>query len=70
MAVKRLYWDSSYEIVLWLMERDPQAVLEDISLDELQARILALPGFADDPQLVNDSILRAILREWYEETVA
>ncbi len=60
-------WDSTYEIVLELMDRYPDVALEDLSLDELSARIVALPGFSDDPELVNDAILRAILREWYEE---
>lgn len=49
------------------MDRYPDVALEDLSLDELSARIVALPGFSDDPELVNDAILRAILREWYEE---
>lgn len=67
MSDPRLDWDSSYEIVLALRDRYPNAVLEDLSLDDLSARIVALPGFADDPELANDSILRGILREWYEE---
>jgi len=28
---------------------------------------LALPDFADDPQLANDAILAAIYQEWFEE---
>lgn len=67
MSGQRLDWDSSYEIVLALRDLYPNAVLEDLSLEDLNARIVALPGFADDPELVNDAILRAILREWYEE---
>ncbi len=67
MSDQRLDWDSSYEIVLALRDLYPNAVLEDLSLDDLNARIVALPGFSDDPELVNDAILRAILREWYEE---
>ena len=67
MSGRHLDWDSTYEIVLELMDRYPNVVLEDLSLDDLSARIVALPGFSDDPELVNDAILRAILREWYEE---
>lgn len=67
MSGHRLDWDSTYEIVLALKDRYPNVVLEDLSLDDLNARIVALPGFSDDPELVNDAILRAILREWYEE---
>lgn len=67
MSGQRLDWDSSYEIVLALRDLYPDVALEDLSLDDLNARIVALPGFSDDPELVNDAILRAILREWYEE---
>ncbi|MDI9634495.1 Fe-S cluster assembly protein IscX [Kamptonema cortianum] len=62
-----LYWDSGYEIVLCLKERFPDADLEDVSYGQLYEWIIALPGFADDPNLVNEGILRDILREWYEE---
>ncbi len=67
MSSQRLDWDATYEIVLALRDLYPNAVLEDMSLDDLNARIVDLPGFSDDPELVNDAILRAILREWYEE---
>ena len=67
MSSGNLDWDSSYEIVLALMESYPDAILENLGLDKLYALIVSLPGFADDPDLVNDQILQAILREWYEE---
>ena len=67
MSSGNLDWDSSYEIVLALMESYPDAKLENLGLDKLNALIVSLPGFADDPDLVNDQILQAILREWYEE---
>jgi FeS assembly protein IscX len=67
MCSGNLDWDSSYEIVLALMESYPDAILENLGLDKLNALIVSLPGFADDPDLVNDQILQAILREWYEE---
>lgn len=70
MNSQPLYWDSSYEIVLTLMEHYPDADLEAVSLGELNRRIVNLPNFADDPVLVNDGILKDILREWYEETSA
>lgn len=62
-----LYWDSSYEIVLRLMAMFPDADLEQVSYQQLYEWIVALPGFADDPDLVNEGILKDILREWYEE---
>lgn len=64
---KALYWDASYEIVLALMEAHPEADLETVGTGQLYQWIVALPGFMDDPALVNEGILNAILQEWYEE---
>ncbi|MCU0512804.1 MAG: Fe-S cluster assembly protein IscX [Anaerolineae bacterium] len=63
-----LDWDSSYEIVRALMEAYPDADVETFGLADLCRMIIALPDFADDPLMVNDGILRDILREWYEES--
>ena len=62
-----LYWDSSYEVACRLMEAHPAVDLEDVTLTMIQDWVLALPGFADDPALVNDDLLVAIYQEWYEE---
>ena len=67
MSERKLYWDSTYEIVLALMDAHPEVELEDLALGELSQRIVDLPGFDDDPALVNDAILKDILRDWYEE---
>lgn len=67
MTHTQLYWDSSYEIVLALIENYPDANLETLGLHELNRKIVSLPGFADDPAWANDAILKAILRDWYEE---
>ncbi len=67
MLGSKLYWDSSYEIVLALIETYPDADLETMTLDDLSQRVINLPGFVDDPSWANDAILRAILRDWYEE---
>ena len=67
MAQTQLIWDSTYEIVLALMENYPDADLESLGLEELNQRIVSLPGFADDPAWANDAILKGILRDWYEE---
>ena len=64
----KLYWESSYEIVLALMQAYPEQDIEQIGIEQLYQWIVNLPGFADDPALVNDGILSDILREWYEET--
>ncbi|MGQ9908379.1 MAG: Fe-S cluster assembly protein IscX [Candidatus Flexifilum sp.] len=63
-----LYWDSTYEIALRLMETHPGVDVESVGYQQLYAWIIDLPDFADDPSLVNDSILKEILREWYEES--
>lgn len=67
MSVNRLYWESSYEIVLRLMEAHREVNVEDVGTEQLYRWIIALPEFADDPSLANESILTDILREWYEE---
>jgi FeS assembly protein IscX len=63
----KLYWDSSYEIVLCLMEAYPDIDLDSVGTEQLCRWIVQLPRFADDPMLVNEHILNEILREWYEE---
>lgn len=68
MDEQPLHWDSAYEIVLALMERYPEVNWDDVGLGGLLQMIMSLPGFADDPSLVNDGILTEILREWYEES--
>ncbi|MEQ8677919.1 MAG: Fe-S cluster assembly protein IscX [Aggregatilineales bacterium] len=65
-----LYWESSYEIVLSLMETFPELDVETVGVERLYQMVIALPDFADDPQMVNDKILEQLLREWYEETSA
>jgi FeS assembly protein IscX len=67
MDVDSLYWDSSYQIVMRLMEAHPDIDVESVGTEQLYRWIIALPDFADDPSLVNEGILRDILREWYEE---
>ena len=63
----KLYWDATYEIVLSLIDNHPDANLDEMGLQQLYELIVALPGFADDPELANEGILTDILREWYEE---
>jgi len=63
-----LYWESTYEIVLALMEVHSNVDVDAVGTEQLYQWIIALPNFDDDPLLVNDGILSDILREWYEET--
>ena len=62
-----LYWEPTYEIVLALMRTYPNFNIEAIGYQQLMEMIVALPGFADDPAIASDELLRDILNEWYEE---
>lgn len=63
-----LFWDSTYEIVMCLIDRYPDVNVETVGIQQLYEWVIALPRFADDPSLVHDGILNDILREWYEES--
>lgn len=62
-----LFWDSTYAIVVSLMEHHPRRRPDDVGLEELAALVEALPGFQDDPALANERLLLDILTVWYEE---
>jgi FeS assembly protein IscX len=62
-----LNWDASYAIARKLHQNHPDVDLEEVSLEMIYQWTLALPGFSDDPDLVNDAILLSIYQEWYEE---
>ncbi|MDZ4770751.1 MAG: Fe-S cluster assembly protein IscX [Chloroflexota bacterium] len=62
-----LTWEGDYAIALALIETHPDVDLDTVGLDQLYRWIIMLPDFADDPALANESILKGILREWYEE---
>jgi len=64
---RMLGWDDSYAIALLLHRQFPDVNLKEVSLDMIYRWTLALPGFIDDRELVNDAILSAILQEWFEE---
>ena len=67
MGVEELYWDSSYAIARRLIAAHPDVELSTVTLNMIYSWVLALPGFVDDPQLVNDDLLHAVYEEWYEE---
>lgn len=62
-----LTWEDSYAIALALRERYPDITLEEVSLGMIYRWTLVLPGFSDDPELANESVLLAIYQEWFEE---
>jgi len=67
---ERLFWDDSYALALRLMELHPQIPLAEVTLGMLCEWVQQLPEFADDPDMVNDELLNAILQEWLEEYLA
>lgn len=62
-----LYWDSTYAIVVSLMEHYPERGPIDVGLAELVEMVESLPGYQDDTALVNEQLLLDILTVWYEE---
>ena len=67
--VNLLTWDDSFTIALSLSRDHPDVDLEQVSLGMIYRWTLELPEFADDPQLVNEEILSAIIQEWLEEVI-
>lgn len=62
-------WEDSYAIARALHKQFPAVALEEISLEKLYTWVRLLPGFEDDPVVVNDRILLDILRAWIEEAL-
>jgi FeS assembly protein IscX len=64
-----LNWETSYAIALELKRLHPEAILEEVTLQQVYDWTLELQQFEDDPALCNDDMLSAIYQEWYEETI-
>jgi FeS assembly protein IscX len=67
-VAEELLWDASYALARRLMAEHPDVDLSQVTLNMIYDWVVALPDFADDPQLANDDLLQAIQQEWYEET--
>ena len=65
--MENLYWESSYAIVLALMERHPDRDPEQTGLLEMLELIEQLPNFDDDASIVTERILKDIQITWFEE---
>ncbi|MFK7804076.1 MAG: Fe-S cluster assembly protein IscX [Anaerolineae bacterium] len=63
----KLYWESSYGIVLALMKYHPDRDPEQTGLHEMLDLIESLPGFDDDSSIVTERILKDIQISWFEE---
>lgn len=68
--MQKLYWDSTYAIVMSLIDKHPQLDPDDVGLHQLASIVEALPGFSDDSALVTERILQDIQIVWFEEKSA
>ena len=68
--VSELYWESTYAIVVALMEQYPDCDPIDVGTAELLHMIEQLPGFCDDVSMATDRILMDIQIVWYEEAAS
>ena len=64
-----LIWDSTFAIALALKKAHPGVDMESVTLGDIFAWTIALPGFDDEPALANDEVLTAIFQDWYEEII-
>jgi FeS assembly protein IscX len=64
---KPLRWLDVRDIALALDEAHPEADVVNLRFTDLHKWVMALPGFADDPNRSNEKILEAIQQMWLEE---
>jgi len=62
-----LKWTDVEDIALLLHAQEPDTDPLTVRFTALRDKVLALPGFADDPAHVNEKILEAVQMAWYEE---
>lgn len=62
-----LKWTDTLDIALALLESHPELDPRYIRFTDLHAWVMALSGFADDPNRSNEKILEAIQMAWIEE---
>lgn len=60
-------WTDSEDIGIALHETYPDVDPLTLRFTDLRQRVLALPGFDDDPAASNEARLEAIQMAWYEE---
>ena len=60
-------WTDTEGIALALAERFPGVDPLTLRFTDLRDRVLALPGFDDDPKASNEPKLEAIQMAWYDE---
>ena len=60
-------WTDSRDIAIALYEKFPDQDPTQLNFVDLRDRVLALPGFSDDPKRCGEKILEAIQMAWIDE---
>lgn len=60
-------WTDTQDIAIALADAHPDLDPKTINFVDLYKRVLALPGFDDDPKRCGEKILEAIQLTWMEE---
>lgn len=60
-------WIDSQEIAIALADAHPDLDPRKINFVDLRDKVLALPGFSDDPKHCGEKILEAIQMAWIDE---
>jgi FeS assembly protein IscX len=60
-------WTDAEDIGIALCDAHPATDPLTVRFTDLHHRVVALPGFADDPHASNEAKLEAIQMAWYEE---
>ena len=60
-------WTDAEDIAIALHELYPTVDPLTLRFTDLRQKVLALPGFDDDPAASNEARLEAIQMAWYEE---
>lgn len=60
-------WKDTLDIAIELAETHPDVDPKAIRFTDLMAKVLALPGFDDEPGRCGERILEAIQQAWIDE---
>ncbi len=60
-------WTDTQDIAMALADAHPDLDPKTINFVDLYKRVLALPGFDDDPKRCGEKILEAIQMAWMDE---
>ena len=60
-------WTDTLDIAIALVEAHPDVDPKAIRFTDLHNWVMALPGFADDPNRSGEKILEAIQMAWIDE---